>query len=168
MYGMGLVTVTTNPAIQTIAGVIQKTENTPASINNPGALNYAGQPGATGQPGQIATFDTYADGYQAMLRQIQLDANNGMTISDMMNSWAPASVAGNNPTLYAQYVASPLGVGVNTPVAAILNGTATGVSTASGGTGTSTSVLSMSDVDWGTVGMVVGVGAVAVFLISRR
>lgn len=178
--GLGLVTVTTSPAIQTIAQVITNTENASAASNNPGNLMYAGQPGASGSSGHLATFDTYDNGYQAMLRQIQLDANNGMTISDMMNSWAPASVPGNDPVAYAGYVSSALGVDPSTSVSSVFAGGAgnsiplgTGADTsASDGSAFDLSSLgidtsSLGDLDWTTIGLV-AVGAVVLLMVVKR
>ena len=168
--GLGLVTVTSSPAITTIANTIAKTENTNPALNNPGDLMYAGQPGATGQPGQLAQFDTYDSGYQAMLRQIQLDANNGMTISQMMESWAPAGVPGNDPTAYAGYVAGALGVGVDTTVSSVFGGTAgQGTGQAGGstsGTGSGVDGVGVAGIDWGAVVIAVGGGAAALFLLE--
>ncbi len=42
--------------------------------NNPGNLIYAGQPGATSGPGGFAVFDTYQDGYNALVNQLGLYA----------------------------------------------------------------------------------------------
>jgi hypothetical protein len=100
--------------------------------NNPGNLNYAGQPGASGTPGQLATFDTYQDGYNALLNQLGLyaagtcGACNGQpqTIASTFQIYAPASVQGNNPTVYAQNVSNALGVDPNTPLSSVLSGTA--------------------------------------------
>lgn len=98
------------------------------SNNNPGNLVYAGQPGASGVPGQIATFDTYQDGYNALVSQLGLYASGNcaacagqpQTLSSMFQIYAPASVPGNNPTIYASNVAGALGVPTSTPVSSIL------------------------------------------------
>lgn len=98
--------------------------------NNPGNLVYAGQPGASGVPGQIATFDTYDDGYNALVNQLGLYASgscascNGQpqTIAGTFQIYAPGSVPGNNPTSYADNVAAALGVSTNTPLSSVLTG----------------------------------------------
>lgn len=105
---------------------------TPATCqrNNPGNLMYAGQPGASGTPGSLATFDTYEDGYNALVNQLNLYANgtcgacNGQpqTISGTFSIYAPAGSGGNNPTLYASNVANALGVDPSTPLASVLAG----------------------------------------------
>jgi hypothetical protein len=93
---------------------------------------YAGQPGASGSPGQIATFDSYQDGYNALVNQLALYANGtcaackGMpqTITGTFAIYAPAGSGNNNPTVYAQNVANALGVDPNTPLASVLVGSA--------------------------------------------
>ena len=63
-------------------------------------------------------FDSYADGYNALLNQLNLYANGtcGMcagqpqTISGTFSIYAPAGQGSNNPTVYAQNVAAALGV----------------------------------------------------------
>lgn len=90
---------------------------------------YAGQAGASGSPGQLATFDTYEDGYNALVNQLGLYASgacaacNGQpqTIAGTFGIYAPAGSGGNNPTLYANNVANALGVDPNTPLAAVLS-----------------------------------------------
>lgn len=91
--------------------------------NNPGNLiytsYYAGAFGA--QPGErgFSYFPDYATGYAALKHQIQVDANAGLTILQMMNKYAPAS-DGNDPTSYAATVAAATGATVNTPVASVV------------------------------------------------
>jgi hypothetical protein len=100
------------------------------SNNNPGNLVYAGQPGATPGPNGFAVFDSYADGYNALLNQLNLYANGtcGMcagqpqTISGTFSIYAPAGQGSNNPTVYAQNVAAALGVSPDTSLASVLAG----------------------------------------------
>lgn len=91
--------------------------------NNPGNLMYAGQAGATGKDGSgFAVFPDYQTGFDALLRQIQLDAGRGDTFYSFTADYAPAS-DGNNPTAYAQFLASQMGVDPNSTLAdALLNG----------------------------------------------
>jgi hypothetical protein len=124
------VTLSSSPALTTIASTIQTVEGyypgTYAYVNNnPGNLVYVGQAGATLGSGGFASFPTYDAGYQALLNQIQLYANKGMTIQDMMNVYAPAGQGGNNPTSYANTVATALGVSPDTLVSDALAGNAT-------------------------------------------
>jgi hypothetical protein len=98
--------------------------------NNPGNLIYAGQPGATAGPGGFAVFDTYQDGYNALVNQLGLYASgacgacNGQpqTLASMFQIYAPAGQGNNNPTIYAQNVANALGVDPTTSVSSILAG----------------------------------------------
>lgn len=120
-------------AANTIASTIVQVEGVNPSYtpnNNPGNLVFVGQSGATLGAGGFAAFPTYTDGYNALLNQIQVYANQGLTIDQMMNKYAPAAATNdptgvNNPNLYATYIANALGVPVTTPVADALNGTGT-------------------------------------------
>lgn len=88
--------------------------------NNPGNLIYVGQSGATQGVGGFAAWPTYQDGYNALIAQIQNYASRGLTIDQMMNIYAPASQAGNDPTAYANQIANALGVSPDTTVAAAI------------------------------------------------
>jgi hypothetical protein len=112
--------------------------------NNPGNLIYVGQAGATQGPPMpgtqyyYATFPSYQDGYNALLNQINTYGSQGLTINQMMAKYAPATDAngnptGNNPTAYANQIASSLGVSPDTTVASAISGnnTTPGVSTVS-------------------------------------
>lgn len=120
--------------------------------NNPGNLMYAGQPGATGVPGSLASFDTYQDGYNALVNQLGLYANgtcgacNGQpqTLASVFQIYAPAGIPGNNPAVYTTNVANALGVDPNTSLSSILAG-GSGVSTAQPFFGTDTSGLPTLD-----------------------
>ena len=127
--GMGSV----SPSADTIAQTIQKVEGYyPGTLaytnNNPGNLIYVGQAGATPGAGGFAAFPSYDAGYQALLNQIQNYANRGLTIDQMMAIYAPATQAGNNPGLYAQTIASSLGVTPDTLVSDALAGTGSNAS----------------------------------------
>jgi hypothetical protein len=120
----------TQPAVSTIASTIQTVEGYyPGSLayqnNNPGNLIYVGQAGATPGAGGFAAFSSYDAGYQALLNQIQIYANQGLTINQMMAKYAPAGDGSNNPTAYANTIASALGVSPDTTVADALAGNAT-------------------------------------------
>jgi hypothetical protein len=100
-------------SVDTVAQAIQTQEgwysgSATYRFNNPGALMYVGQAGATGaDPATgLAIFPDYATGYQALLNQINLDASRGLTIDQFTAKYAPATSAGNNPTLYAANIAA--------------------------------------------------------------
>lgn len=111
-------------AIQTIEGWF------PGSLsyreNNPGNLTYAGQPGAS--PVQVcnptchtfAQFDSYSDGYQALVNQVNLDASRGETIAQFAAKYAPAADA-NDPASYAAQIATAAGLSVNDPLSAAVS-----------------------------------------------
>ena len=121
-------------AVTSIANAIQNQEGYyPGSLsfqnNNPGNLVYAGQPGATLGPGGFAVFASYADGYSAMVNQIQLDATRGSdvngnpinTVGDLIGSWAPAS-AGNDTSAYIASVENQTGFNSTDALSALGDG----------------------------------------------
>ena len=126
----GLGATASSPATVTLANSIINTEKANPAINNPGNLVYVGQAGATPGPGGLAQFDTYDDGLQALYNQIGLYANGTcgacggqpLTIQQMANIYAPASVPGNNPTAYAQSMAASLGVTPDASLSSLLSG----------------------------------------------
>jgi hypothetical protein len=125
--GLGAAQVLDPGVTSTIAGAIQRQEGYyPGSVayrnNNPGNLIYAGQPGATKGAVGFAVFPSYQDGLDALDNQIQLYAGRGLTIQGMMDVYAPASQAGNNPVLYASNVAAALGVSPDTQLTALSPG----------------------------------------------
>jgi hypothetical protein len=150
--------------VATIAATIQQIEGYyPGSLaytnNNPGNLIYlpsssiqssnGATPGASG----FAAFPTYQDGLNALYAQIQAYGTQGLTISQMMAKYAPATDAngnptGNNPTAYANSIASSLGVSPDTPVAAAISGSSGGdVYTADTGDWWTTDITQPLDTD---------------------
>jgi hypothetical protein len=99
--------------------------------NNPGNLMAAGQPNCTATSAGFCSFPTFADGWNALLNQISLDAGRGETISQFISKYAPAS-DGNDPTTYADNVASAVGL----PPSALLS---TAISQSGAGTDASSS-----------------------------
>lgn len=171
-------------AASVIAAAIQKQEGYyPGTIaytdNNPGNLTGCKQAGASGcdirtigkTQYKFTQFPDYDTGQQALLSQVQNYANQGLTIQDMMNKYAPAldnngNPTGNNPTLYAQNIANALGVDPNTPLTAALASSPGDVGTVPGTLMADTGADASGDasngvatVDWGTIGLV-GLGAV--------
>lgn len=154
----------------TLAQAITRQENTNPIYNNPGALMSA--PSGYCQNGKASNgmviFCTPQDGQAALDNQIQIEQAQGLTLQQMLNSYAPAS-DGNNPTQYAQNVSSWTGLDINTPLSAydpslLLSGTdATGggfdVASLLGGDLSSDG----TSIDW----TMVGLGLVAIYAISR-
>ena len=82
--------------------------------NNPGNLRYVGQPGAIGKDDAgFAQFPDFDTGFNALLRQIDLYCQRGLTLAGMTAIYAPSS-DGNDPFAYAQFLANRLGVTVDT------------------------------------------------------
>jgi hypothetical protein len=97
-----------------IAQAIQTQEGWyPGSVsytdNNPGNLMAVGQANCTPTAAGFCSFPSYADGWNALLNQISLDASRGMTISQFTASYAPAS-AGNDPVTYGNNLAAAVGL----------------------------------------------------------
>jgi hypothetical protein len=93
--------------------------------NNPGNLvagTFASTYGGTGSPGQIATFPTAAQGAAAEDALIQNYAEQGYSIQDLINTWAPATAPGNTPQStqnYINFVANAAGVSPTTSLEAL-------------------------------------------------
>lgn len=86
--------------------------------NNPGGIINSPwaqrQPGYVGANGMYARFRTMADGVAAQIRLLRNYISRGRNTPNLIaQSWAPAGVHGNNPTLYARNIASQLGIGIN-------------------------------------------------------
>lgn len=143
LSGLGAATTVT-PGVATIASTIQTVEgySGPSAQypngtlayqnNNPGNLIFANQPGATQGAGGFAAFPSYQAGYDALVNQIGIYSSQGLTIDQMMNKYAPAlnadgTPSGNNPTQYANQIATALGVSPTTSIADAI-GTTTGAS----------------------------------------
>lgn len=85
--------------------------------NNPGNLRFVGQQGATEGEGGFARFETAEEGYRALQRQIQLDAQRGLSLEQFISKYAPPSE--NNTELYIQQVQKMTGAGRNQPISRI-------------------------------------------------
>lgn len=90
----------------------------PQTRNNPGNLKLSGS--------SITTFQTAADGWNALYKQLGLIVNGrspyynlSMTIAQMGNVWAPTG-DNNVPGAWARNVAAALGVPVSTPLYQVL------------------------------------------------
>lgn len=119
-------------AVDSIASAIQTQEGFyPGSLayqnNNPGNLIYVGQAGASPGAGGFAKFPTYAAGRSALTDQITLDAVRGTdasgnpttTVSQLINSWAPASDPRNDPASYIASVATQTGFDPNASLSSL-------------------------------------------------
>ena len=101
----------------TLAQAIARQENTNPVYNNPGAL--MGAPSSYCQNGKASNgmviFCTPQDGQAALDNQINIEVGQGLTLQQMLNSYAPAS-DGNNPTEYAVNVSSWTGIDPSLPL----------------------------------------------------
>lgn len=115
--------------IQTIEGYFPG--STSYKNNNPGNLIASSwtqsQPGYIGQDANgFAVFDSLADGQAAEQALIAYYAAKGYTLQQMMSAWAPAGQGSNNPTAYAQSIATQLGISPSDPVTAAADGSSSG------------------------------------------
>ena len=105
--------------VTAISDAIARMENTNPSYNNPGGL-VAG-PGSTGTaPNGIAIFPDASTGRAALERQVGIDIDRGWSLNQLINSWAPTGCGvmcqGNNPTAYANNVATWTGLPQDVPL----------------------------------------------------
>jgi hypothetical protein len=150
--------------------------------NNPG--NLTASPYATGNVNGYSVFPSADVGWQALDYQLQLYANRGLTLEQMVNIYAPSGntpmTQGNDPNNYLNFLTSQLGVGPSTSISALYDSTAattvsTDVST-SDTTDPSSSLLDsfsngISDLfagngtDGGTTVMGIGLGLLGVGIV---
>lgn len=83
-------------------------------LNNPGNLRYAGQPNATQGEKGFAQFPSPLDGWEALLRQVELEQNRNHTIETMIAKYAPPSE--NDTQKYIAYMEKKLNASRKTPV----------------------------------------------------
>lgn len=99
----------------------------PQRTNNPGDLMYAGQPGAVAESvvghdkkvREYARFQTVEQGWEALIHQISLDAERGLTLWQFIQKYAPASDA-NDPKSYFAFVAKELDASPKTPLSQVI------------------------------------------------
>jgi hypothetical protein len=101
------------------------TEGVPATVNNnPGNIiagPFATSHGSTGVKGSFAVFPDIETGALAQDALVQHYANQGLSISDLINKWAPGNATGNTPAgtqSYVDFVSGNLGVPATTPIIA--------------------------------------------------
>jgi len=82
--------------------------------NNPGNLRFAEQSGASQGEGGFARFDTPELGYQALIRQIQLDQSRGLPFGAFIAKYAPPSE--NDTAGYVRQIASRLRINPGIPL----------------------------------------------------
>lgn len=98
-------------------------EGVPATVNNnPGNIiagSFATAHGATGVNNGFAVFPDPITGAQATDALIGHYDSMGLSVSDLINKWAPGSAPGNTPAgtqSYIDFVSGKLGVPADTPI----------------------------------------------------
>ena len=94
--------------------------------NNPGNLRFNNQPGAVRGDKGFAKFESYEAGRQALVNDLRAKQSGktrtglkpSSTLQDLINVYAPKE-DNNNPTSYANTVASNLGISTSTPISEI-------------------------------------------------
>ena len=151
--------------VDDLAAAIQRFEGTCPSPtncqnNNPG--NLTAGPGSIGTSASgFAIFPDYQTGLDALDNQINLNIGRGLNLDQFFGGqtgvypgYAPAA-AGNDPTNYANTVASWLGIDPSTPLSAVATSGASdsfGSSTIDTST-LDTGALSLSTTAWAGIGL---------------
>lgn len=100
---------TRNTTVKRKTDLVSIPEGTLANTNNnPGNLRFAGQKNAVQGKGGFAKFKTPKAGYEALKRQISLDAGRGHTVQTFISKYAPPSE--NNTKEYLNFVVTKIGV----------------------------------------------------------
>lgn len=114
------------PSMQPKPGSVNYTINQKFGGWNVGHLVWAGQGGAipvVTTPGgrQWASWPTFNDAFQGLLRQIRLDAGRGLTLEQFISKYAPATE--NKTASYIAFMSGKLGVPPTAKVQDIIDGT---------------------------------------------
>jgi hypothetical protein len=82
----------------------------PTIDNNPGDLTHSPHSSHVGEaPNAIGEIDTVTDGWDDLERQLQIYAERGLTLQEMIAEYAPVE-DGNNPDEYLAFVCGGLGL----------------------------------------------------------
>jgi hypothetical protein len=85
--------------------------------NNPGNLKFANQRGASLAEDGFAKFETPEDGWRALINQIRLEQERGLTLKETIEKYAPR--AENDTTAYISAAEKALGTGGSTKLSAL-------------------------------------------------
>ena len=148
-----------------------------AGNNNPGNLVFIGQSGATKGAGGFAAFPTLAAGQAALANQIQYQINQGQTLTQFFNQYAPGGTVNADGGVqtsaatqnYINVVSNQLGIDPNVPLNQVAMGSYSGGSS-------STDTASIADssqgdntddgsTDYSSTVALVGVAALGVGLL---
>ena len=94
----------------------------PTVRHNPGDLRHSPHsqhPGGPAHANDIGTIDTDAHGWSDLERQLQIYAEEGMTLSQMVALYAPPTDH-NNTSAYLNFVCTGMGMGPGTTVSEAL------------------------------------------------
>ena len=84
------------------------TGDLPTRQNNPGDLRHApGEAHPADAPNSVGSFDTPAEGWAALERQLELYAQRGMTVGQAIACYAPPTE--NDSAEYLQFICDGLG-----------------------------------------------------------
>ena len=104
------------PAQTRLAQLIAKEEGygirgaIPTVDNNPGDLRHSPHSSHEGEgPDDIGIIPNMNDGWADLERQLQLYAQRGMTLAEMVSEYAPVK-DGNDPNSYLAFVCNGLGL----------------------------------------------------------
>lgn len=93
----------------------------PTRLNNPGDLRHSPHSQhPPGHPDAIGQIDTAEHGWADLERQLRLFADRGMTLRDMVESYAPP--AENDTATYLAFICRELPADPDSSVAAALGG----------------------------------------------
>ena len=91
----------------------------PARRHNPGDLRHSPHSSHEGEgTNDIGEIDNDADGWADLERQLRIDADRGMTLTEFVDTYAPPSE--NNDTQYLDYLCQGLGLSPDASVAQAL------------------------------------------------
>ena len=94
----------------------------PTIRHNPGDLRHGPHcehPGGPSHANDVGTIDTDAHGWEDLDRQLQIYANEGLTLRQMVALYAPPTDH-NDTSQYLQFVCAGLGLPPVTPVSVAL------------------------------------------------
>ncbi len=104
--------------VSSLASAINAEEGAAAPNNNPGNLmdvSYYQQTGLY----RPMVYPTLADGQAAENALIGSYVDQGLTLQQFFQKWAPAGQGNNNPTAYASFVSSQTGLPSDVPLNAV-------------------------------------------------
>lgn len=90
----------------------------PTRNNNPGDLRHAPGEIHAGDPNAVGAFGTADEGWEALERQLQIDADRGLTLRSFVYTYAPPNE--NDSQRYLDFLCAQLNCNPNTPLFQVL------------------------------------------------